>query len=158
MLYNAQALIGDFEAALAVLLSSPVSHELQSAPHRAHKLPEGACAVYVFSLAEVYGKGTPAGPNRVLKVGKVGCNSNARFQSQHYNPRSAQSNLARSLVEVRILWPYLGIVELNESNVRRWIEDNTDRDNFYLRATDASHLSRLETYLRGRVGPVFEGG
>jgi len=77
------------------------------------------CAAYVFSLSECYGKVVPAGANRTLKVGKAGCNSNAWFQSQHYNPMSAQSNLARTLIEVKILWSYLGIVDMRESNVRR---------------------------------------
>jgi hypothetical protein len=116
------------------------------------------CAVYVFSLSKNYGDRVPAGRNRILKVGKAGCNSNARFQSQHYNPSSAPSNLAHSLLEAKIFWLYLGITEISESKARSWIEENTDRDNFYLSASDASHLSRLEVYLRGRLGPVFEGG
>jgi hypothetical protein len=158
MIENAQALIADFEAALGAALGSRVSHEPQLAPHRGHKLPKGMCAVYVFSLSKNYGGHVPAGRNRVLKVGKAGCNSNARFQSQHYNPSSAPSNVAHSLLEAKIFWPYLGIVEMSEASVRSWIEQNTDRDNFYLSATDASHLGRLEIYLRGRLGPVFEGG
>jgi hypothetical protein len=32
-----------------------------------------------------------------LKIGKVGPNSHARYVSQHYNARSAGSNLAASL-------------------------------------------------------------
>jgi len=158
MVENLKPLICDFAFALGATLSAPISHELQSATHQAHRLPEGKCAVYVFSLSENYGKRVPAGGNRTLKVGKVGCKSNARFQSQHYNPLSAKSNLARTLLETKILWPYLGIVEMYKSNVRRWIEETTDRDNFYLSAEDASHLSQLETYLKGRLGPVFEGG
>ena len=158
MVENPQALIDDVTAALGPALSSSVSHEAQPAPHRAHKLPEGMCAVYVFSLSESYGNLVPAGKNRTLKVGKAGCNSNARFQSQHYNPMSAPSNLALSLIEMKILWSFLGIVGICESDVRRWIEENTDRDNFYLCVNDSSQLGRLETYLRGRLGPVFEGG
>jgi hypothetical protein len=60
------------------------------------------CAAHVFSLSKNYGDRVPAGRNRILKVGKAGCNSNARFQSQHYNPSSAPSNLAHSLLEVKI--------------------------------------------------------
>jgi hypothetical protein len=158
MIENSQALIADFEAALGAPLTTPISHEPQLAPHRGHKLPEGVCAVYVFSLSTDYGDQVPAGRNRILKIGKAGCNSNARFQSQHYNPSSAPSNLAHSLLEAKIFWLYLGITEMSETNVRSWIEENTDRDNFYLSASDASRLSRLEIYLRGRLGPVFEGG
>jgi hypothetical protein len=50
-----------------------------------------------------------AGPNRVLKVEKVGANRAARFCSQHYLPGSAGSNLAKSLLNERVLWAYLGI-------------------------------------------------
>jgi hypothetical protein len=116
------------------------------------------CAVYVFSLSKNYGDRVPAGRNRILKVGKAGRNSNARFQSQHYNLSSAPSNLAHSLLETKIFWPYLGIREMSEASVRNWIEEHTDRDNFYLLTNDASLLSRFEIYLRGRLGPVFEGG
>lgn len=158
MIENAQDLIAGFEAALGAPLATPISHESQLAPHRGHKLREGMCAVYVFSLSKNYGDGVPAGRNRILKVGKAGCNSNARFQSQHYNPSSAPSNLAHSLLEAKIFWRYLGITEISEPKVRSWIEENTDRDNFYLSPGDASCLSRLEIYLRGRLGPVFEGG
>jgi len=44
-------------------------------------------AVYVFSK----------GPD-VLKVGKVGAKSQARYTSQHYNPGSAMSTLAASIL------------------------------------------------------------
>jgi hypothetical protein len=54
--------------------------------------------------------------------------------------------------------PYIGIASLDESNVRAWIEANTERDNFYLKAGDANLLGKLETYLKGILGPVFEGG
>jgi hypothetical protein len=39
-----------------------------------------------------------------------------------------------------------------------WIRENTDRDNFYLLDGDQPLLGELERYLRGRLGPVFEGG
>jgi hypothetical protein len=38
-----------------VPVATPISHESQSAPHRGHKLPEGMCAVNVFSLSKYYG-------------------------------------------------------------------------------------------------------
>ena len=135
-----------------------VEHEAQLAPHQPHKLPAGKCAVYVFSLSLKYGVVCPAGVNRVLKVGRVGPRSNARFLSQHYNPRSARSTLAGSLVKSSVLWRYLGIIEMSEATVGEWIRDNLDRDNFYLSATRVSELPILERYLRGRLGPVFEGG
>ncbi len=35
--------------------------------------------------------------------------------------------------------------------------EHLDRDNFYLDLADAALLSRLETYVRGTLGSVFEG-
>ena len=52
----------------------------------------------------------------------------------------------------------MGISSLDESNVRPWIEQNTDRDNFMLASEDAHLLGKLETHLKGRLVPVFEGG
>ncbi len=134
-----------------------IEHEAQRAPHNSHSLPSGKCAVYVFSLSSSYGKGCRAGVDRVLKVGKAGPNSNARFQSQHYNPRSAPSTLGATLVKSRILWPYLGISHLTEERVGAWIRENTDRDNFYLDSSEQNMLGHLEKFLRGMLGPVFEG-
>jgi len=61
-------------------------------------------------------------------------------------------------LKTRILWPFIGIASLDESNVRGWIEQNTDRDNFLLSVENGQFLGKLETYLKGRLGPVFEGG
>ena len=77
---------------------------------------------------------------------------------EHYGTRTAPSTLALTLLKTTVLWPYLGVVSLDESNVRAWIEQNTDRDNFLLAAEDEPILGKLETYLKGRLGPVFEGG
>ncbi len=158
MVENPLSLMNEFIRAAGENLTGNISHEPQFAPHIAHKLPAGRCAVYVFSLSGQYGKDVVAGQNRVLKVGKAGFNSNARFQSQHYSPGSSGSSLADTLLRKRILWSYLGIADLSESNVRRWIEENTDRDNFYLSVSHEHLLGERETYLRGRLGPVFEGG
>lgn len=98
----------------------------------------------------------PAGPNRVLKVGKVGANSAARFCSQHYLPGSAGSNLAKSLLNERVLWPYLGIEHLDSRGVKSWMCEHLDRDHIFV--VGQPGLEReVERYLRGRLGPVFEG-
>jgi hypothetical protein len=94
----------------------------------------------------------------VLKVGRVGANSNARFQSQLYNPASSRSNLAASLLRNQALWTFLEIEELSPATVGSWIRANTDRDNFYMRARDAPLLPELERFIRGRLGSVFKGG
>lgn len=152
-------LISDFVAALQPLtLICPVQHNHQAAPHKGKALPTEQCAVYVFTLSSMYGATTPAGANRALKVGKAGLNCNARFQSQHYSTKAAPSTLASTLLKTKVLWSFLGITSIDESNVRAWIEQNTDRDNFLLSSDDAHLLGKLETYLKGRLGPVFEGG
>ena len=61
--------------------------EFWPAPHVPKKLPNGKRALYGFIYNE-----------QCLKVGKAGSNSNARYQSQHYNPKSANSNLAASII------------------------------------------------------------
>ncbi|MDP2949709.1 MAG: hypothetical protein Q8P22_09265 [Chloroflexota bacterium] len=160
MIQNVESLISDFwqAAALAHLSSSKmaIEHEQQLAPHTPHALPKGKCALYVFSLSESYGGSCPAGAHRVLKVGKAGSNSNPRFQYQHYNPSSAESTLSGSIWGCRVLWPYLGIAEIPD--VGGWIRTCADRDNFYLEQSAGSVLHELERYMRGRLGPVFEGG
>jgi hypothetical protein len=152
-------LIDDFTLALSNLgLSCRVRHEAQPAPHRGKPLRDGECAVYVFTLSEAFGSGTLACPHRALKVGKAGLRCSARFQSQHYSPNAAPSTLAATLLKTRVLWPFIGIASLDATSVRGWIEGNTDRDNFYLFGDDAHLLGKLETFLKGRLGPVFEGG
>ena len=120
------------------LLSEAVlfSQEFLPAPHRPAVAATSGC---------------PAGPNRVLKVGKVGANSAARFCSQHYLPGSAGSNLARSLLAERVLWPYLGIEQLDEAGIKAWMCDHLDRDHIFV--TEQRGLEReIERYFRGRLG------
>lgn len=134
-----------------------LSHECLPAPHRPpSRLPSGSCAVYVFSLSSAYGSTCPAGPNRVLKVGKVGMNSAARFCSQHYLPGSAGSNLAKSLLAERLLWSYLGIEQLDATGIKRWMCEHLDRDHVFV-VGQAGLEREVERYFRGCLGPVFEG-
>ncbi len=96
MVKDAESLVADFVEVMSqsgARVTSLVA-EAQPAPHEPHSLPPGKCAVYVFSVSASHGSGCPAGPHRALKVGKAGLNSNARFKSQHYNPRSARHTLA----------------------------------------------------------------
>ena len=161
MLANPQWVIRDFEEALrgcGVAVPPVITHEPWPAPHRPPRFRLGMCAVYVFSLSTAAGGRCPAGPHRIIKVGKAGPNSNARFQSQHYSPASAPSTLAASLLMACPLWSYLGFTAGDSAQVGRWLMENTDRDHFYLRADDLEFLGDLECYVRGRHSPVFEGG
>jgi hypothetical protein len=161
MLADPRGLLADFEAALlqcGVANPPAIAHEPWPAPHRPPRFRPGMCAVYVFSLSATAGGRCPAGPHRIIKVGKAGPNSKSRFESQHYNPGSAPSTLAASLLKACPLWSYLGFPANNSAQVGRWLMENTDRDHFYLRAADLEYLGDLERYVRGRHSPVFEGG
>jgi len=90
-------------------------------------LPKGKMAVYVFSNKEY-----------VLKVGKAGSRSQARYTSQHYNPGSAPSTLAASILkDENAVQRY----NLNEQNISDWIKENTDRTNSSLMPIWASGVS-----------------
>jgi hypothetical protein len=153
MLTDPQNLIRDFVQVANLsgfaIDAEAIDHEVLPAPHQPHSLPGGQQVVYVFSL--------PAPGTVVLKVGKAGPRSSARFLSQHYNPSSSRSNLAKSLLRHRETWPQLGITSLDEATVGEWIKTHTDRDHFFL---DASHskflLNLLEAFLHGRLQPWFE--
>ena len=96
-----------------------------------------------------------AGLTRCLKVGKAGPNSQARYVSQHYNPGSSRSNLAKSLLRKG---DSLGIMGLNDSNVEAWIKHNTTRLDFLLDKSAGIHvLNLLEAFLQCRLKPAFEG-
>lgn len=137
-------------------MPSDLDAEYLPAPHRSPALRPGHGAVYVFALADR--DTSDAGAGRVLKVGRAGPNSNARFQSQHYAPRSAGSTLANSLIKYRLLWPWLGVDHLDGSNVRDWMLGHLDRANVYVPATSVGLLPHLEMYVRARLGgSVFEG-
>ena len=159
MLQNPGLIVEVFTKALKIaayfsLEKSEIIHELIRAPHDYPSLPRGMCAVYVFSLRS--NTLTPAGPNRVLKVGKVGINSHARFKYQHYKFDSAKSTLAGAIKNNRILWDYIGY-DTSSRDLDSWLRANTDRDHFFLSAQRQNILPLLEAYIRGVLGPVYEG-
>lgn len=134
-------------ADLSGISVSPDEFTVESlpAPHRPPtRLPVGRMAVYVFCHR-----------GRTLKVGKVGPNSGPRYTSQHYNPNSAPSTLAASLLSAG---DNIGIQGITEAGVGDWIKANTDRYNFLL---DSKHpirlLTLLEAFLQCRLSPAFEG-
>ena len=120
-----------------------VQIEVLRMPHRPTSLPRGKMAVYVFSDRE-----------RVLKVGKAGPRSGARYTSQHYTG-SANSSLAGSLLAEADFAARSG---LNRRNVRAWIRENTDRVNFLLDArAGLLVLGLLEAFVQCRLKPAYEG-
>jgi hypothetical protein len=154
MILNSDNLIADFVQVTRLagmpIQSCEITHELHRAPHIPSPLPKDVLAVYAFSLA------SPS--HAILKVGRVGANSNARFQSQHYSPTAARSTLAKSLLAHTDQWPQLGIQKLDITTVGGWLRQHTDRDHFFLAATQpALLLSLLEAFVQCRLRPLFEG-
>ena len=154
MISEPESLISDFIRISAIsgldIDRSEVQHECLFAPHKPSSLPSGKQAVYVFSLSS---------PNHsVLKVGQAGPKSNARFQSQHYDPQRAKSTLAAALLKNKSSLGFLIETELTDENVGSWIRTNTDRDHFLLdEAWSKVTLSLLEVFLQAKLRPMFEG-
>ena len=160
MLIAPDELIKDFGAAASVAAMSgwpcEMRGELLLAPHRPPSgLPAGYGAVYAFALRS--SSTAAAGGGRVLKVGKVGPNSAARFTSQHYSPASAGSTLAGSIIKYPILWPWLGIAPEDVADIRSWMIRNLDRMHIFVRQPSPEFLTTVELYVRARVGSVYEG-
>lgn len=90
-----------------------------------------------------------------LKIGKVGPNSNVRYAGQHYNPNSARSSLAASLLHDSQMCFAAGI---GPDSVGDWIKTHTSRVNILLPATRRPELlSLLEAFLHVRLRPRYEG-
>ena len=149
MNWSPQQLLNDFlivtELTGAKMQSEAIQIETLTMPHRPPKsLPASKMAVYVFSDKE-----------RILKVGKAGPNSGARYTSQHYNAKSANSTLAGSLLKDH---EYTQKYQLNEDNVSRWIKENTSRVNYIVDANvNLLTLNLLEAFAQCCLHPYFEG-
>lgn len=160
MLMSPDELIHDFGVAASTTGTAgwpcEVRGEILTAPHRPpSSLPAGFGAVYAFALRS--SSAAPAGGGRVLKVGKAGPNSVARFTSQHYSPGSARSTLAGSIVKYPILWPWLGITAQDAAGIRLWMTANLDRMHIFVRQPAPELLTTIELYVRARIGSVYEG-
>lgn len=146
---NTMQLIEDFKTVAKLagvnIPTTDIKVETLNSPHKPPKaLPSGRMAVYVFLWDDV-----------CLKVGKVGPKSNARYTNQHYNYNSSNSNLARSILNHRI---ELGLPNLIEETVGKWIKSNTDRINIIINKNlGIPVLSLMESFLQCRLRPRFEG-
>ena len=130
--------------AAAHLGLNPESYQIENMgrPHRQPaNLPAGKAAVYIF-----------VAPWRVLKVGKVGRQSGPRYTSQHYNPGSARSGLAKSIL-TDPLWQG---PRLDQYSVGNWIKANCQRVNF-LHAEEWV-TGAMEILLHDRLNPLYERG
>jgi hypothetical protein len=129
--------------------------EYLPAPHRAPTaLPRGKQAVYWFCLS-----------GHALKVGRAGPNSGPRYTSQHYNPGSSQSNLARSILGrpelVEPLVPpgeRIAIRSLTDETIGAWIKRHTARFNLLVDAeVSGDTIAFLEATIQRWLRPIFEG-
>jgi hypothetical protein len=125
-------------------------------PHTPSALPLGWQGVYGFHHDGTW-----------LKVGKAGPKSGPRWVSQHYNPRSAMSTLAFSLVK----YGHFATTEhsalpglqsklrtVSPDEIGEWIRRNTTRVNLLIRSEmGTAGLSQLESIAHRLLEPVFEG-
>jgi hypothetical protein len=112
-------------------------------PHKSGTLPLGKMGVYSFIYQDYF-----------LKIGKAGPNSNARFNSQHYDPKNSQSNLAKSILND----PDMKGLDLNPENIDEWIKQNTRRIDFLLEASlGIFQLNLVEAFLHLKFKPKYEG-
>ena len=111
--------------------------------HLPRALPPGKAAVYVFVLN-----------GNCLKVGKANKRSNARYQSQHYNPKSCRSNLALSLLADAEFQPII-----TSGNAGGWIRQNTTRYNILIpEDLGPEFVHFAEAFFILKFRPRFEGG
>lgn len=107
-------------------------------PHEPSKLEDNQMGVYIFFK-----------DNKCLKIGKAGLNSKARWNSHHYNPKSSDSNLAKSLLN--------DSETLLEENIGDYIRKNICRVEFTINDNVPEHtLNLLEAYLLFKLNPKFE--
>ena len=114
-------------------------------PHIPQSLPDGKMGIYTFLYKD---------KDQFLKIGKAGPKSGARFLSQHYNPKSAKSTLAASLIRDNDMKKF----ELNEVNVKKWIKDNCRRIDIIMDEELGSFtLELVEAILHYFYKPKYEG-
>lgn len=149
MKFNLEEIISDFVQVSSLagvpIPANKIIPQFLSAPHSPPKeLTPGKMAIYIFFLGD-----------QCLKVGKAGPKSQARYTTQHYNPKSSQSNLAKSILKEK---ERMGLANLDESNVGQWIKNRMDRINFLIdEERGIPLLSLLESFLQCRLKPKYEG-
>jgi hypothetical protein len=141
--------LADFQGvahlAAAPLAGDGLNIEYLPAPHRPpSSLPFGRMAIYGFWWDGSW-----------LKIGKAGANSNARYVSQHYNPGSAMSTLAASLLADSGMASAAG---LDAARPGDWIKAQCCRANILVpERLGKPFLSLLEAFLHVRLKPRYEG-
>ena len=139
------AFVGVAELAGEIFQPGDVVVEYLDAPHRQpSNLPTGKMAIYAFWWNETW-----------LKIGKAGPKSAARYTSQHYNPNSSKSNLAKSLMNDQKM---IKVAGFDVSNPVEWLKGSTCRVNILMSLQRRKELlSLLEAFLHVRLNPRYEG-
>ncbi len=113
-------------------------------PHAAPTLPNGKMGIYMFACHDV-----------ILKIGKVGPKSNARFHTQHYLPTSTQSNLARSILADKDFCAEHGV---DTQDIKNWMLNHLRRVDILLdEELGMSTLDLFEMCLQYQYLPKYEG-
>lgn len=144
VIYELNSIIQTVSESLGIIIPSE-SYKiiLREKPHNPCSLPIGKMAVYMFRYGE-----------QILKIGKVGPKSNARFQNQHYNPNSAQSNLAKSIINDENMVSIIG-----KTPIDKWIKNNCDRIDIIIdeKSVPEFTLELIEAILHYKYRPKYEG-
>ena len=111
--------------------------------------------VYVFMRNET-----------TFKVGKAGTNSQARWNSHHYNlDNSTPSTLTKSfmtdLENFKTFFPVNAkreIENINKLQIKNWIQNNMSRIEFKISSNESSiALNLLEALVQFNFPPIYEG-
>lgn len=118
--------------------------EYIEAPHKPPSgLPHGKMAIYGFWHEGEW-----------LKIGMVGPKSKARYTSQHYNPGSARSTLAKSLLKDKDS-PYA--ISSNGDTIGDWIKQKCNRVNILIDYKfNLKLIALLEAFLHVRLKPRYD--
>lgn len=112
-------------------------------PHQPQKLPKTKMGIYVFKYNDIF-----------LKIGKAGPNSSARFLSQHYNPNSARSTLAASILKDNDFKS----LSITHENVGDWIKKNCHRIDILIDdSVSIFAIELIEALLHYKYMPKYEG-
>jgi hypothetical protein len=132
----------------ATFMKANVDHE----PTTLNKSKSG---VYVF-----------LNDSHCFKVGKAGSNSQARWNSHHYNlDKTTPSTMPKSILKHKARFKecfpsdkHYSIDNINKENIRSWVIENLSRIEFIIsKQEDKFALNLLEAIAQYELKPIFEG-
>lgn len=104
-------------------------------------------AVYIFYLDSRI----QFDKNRFFKIGCVGSNSTARFDSQHYSLKGNGSCLANSILNNSVF-------KVDKENIGDFVKNNFVRINIlFLKSAPKFSNKLVESLLHYKYNPIFEG-